>query len=96
MPKSDNSSGSKDPTSAETWMWGKRLAAMLAVKRSVGVTPQVNLKEHTSRTPLPSVHEGTHSAFENQRRHQQKSETVVSVASQKDMCPPKIKIYAQC
>ena len=29
---------------AEARMWGKRLAAMLAVKRSAGVAPEVNVR----------------------------------------------------
>ena len=36
------------PTSAETRMWGKRLAAMLAIYTGRGVTPEVNLWEHIS------------------------------------------------
>ena len=34
-------------------------APMLAVKRSVGVAPEVNLSEHTSHTPLPSSNKVT-------------------------------------
>ena len=33
------------PTSAETRMWGKQLAAMLAIYTSRGVAPEVNLRE---------------------------------------------------
>ena len=33
------------PTSAETHMWGKQLAAMLAIYTDRGVTPEVNLRE---------------------------------------------------
>ena len=39
------------PTSAETCMWGKQMAAMLAVYTGSGVAPEVNLKERISRTP---------------------------------------------
>ena len=42
------------PTSAETGMWGKRLAAMLAIYTSRGVTPEVNLRECISCTPPQS------------------------------------------
>ena len=42
---------------------GKWLAAMLAIKRSAGVTPEVNLREGISHTPLPSVNKATHSAL---------------------------------
>ena len=45
----------KHPTSAETCMWGKQLATMLAVKRSAGVAPEVNVRKCTSYMPLPSV-----------------------------------------
>ena len=42
--------------------------------------------------PPPSVDKAAHSGgFEIQRRHHQKSKTEVSVAPQKDMCPPKLK-----
>ena len=34
---------------------GKQLAVMLAAKRSAGVAPEVNLREHISHTPLPSA-----------------------------------------
>ena len=35
-------------------MWGRRLAAMLALYTSKGVAPEVNLRERISRTPLHS------------------------------------------
>ena len=65
------------------------LAAMLAAKRSAGVTPEVNLRELVTRTPLPSVNKAAHSGFETQSRHHKKSKTGVSVAQQKDLCSPK-------
>ena len=63
---------------------------MLAAKRSVGVAPEVNLRECISCMPLPSVNKAAHSGFETQRRCHQKSKTRVSVAPQKDLCPLKI------
>ena len=36
---------SQQPTSAETFMWGKQLAAMLAIYTSKGIAPEVNLIE---------------------------------------------------
>ena len=42
---------SRHPTSAEIRMWGRRLAAMLALYTGKGVTPEVNLREHISCTP---------------------------------------------
>ena len=64
------------PTSAETHIHvGKILAAMLAIKRSVGVTPEVNLRVGTSCMPLPSAKKAAHSGFEIQRRCHQKSKT---------------------
>ena len=42
------------PTSAETCMWGKQLAAMLAIYTGRGVAPEVNLREHISHTPPQS------------------------------------------
>ena len=35
-------------------MWGRRLAAMLALYTGKGVAPEVNLRERISRTPLHS------------------------------------------
>ena len=64
------------------------LATMLAVKRLAGVTPELNLREHTSHTPLPSTNKATLSGFETQRKRNQKSKIGVSVASTKDLCPP--------
>ena len=42
-------------TSAETHMWGKQPAAMLAIYTCRGVAPEVNLREHISHTPLQSL-----------------------------------------
>ena len=57
-------------------------AAMLATKRSAGVTPEMNLREHITRTPLP-MNKSAHSGFETQRRCHQKSKTGISVAAEK-------------
>ena len=43
-------------------------AAMLATKRSAGVTPEVNLREHLTCTILPSANKAARSGFETQRR----------------------------
>ena len=77
----------RQPTSAETCMWGKGLAAMLALYTGKGVAPEVNLREHISHTPPQSLNKAVHSGFETQRRHHQKSKTGVSVAPQMKMCP---------
>ena len=69
----------RHPTSAEARMWGKRLAAMLAIYTGRGVAPEVKLGEHISRTTLPSVNKAAHAGFETQMRHHQKSETGLSV-----------------
>ena len=42
----------RHPTSAETHMWGKRPAAMLAIYTSRGVKSEVNLRERISCMPL--------------------------------------------
>ena len=42
-------------TSAETHMWGRWLAVMLALYTSKGVAPKVNLREHISHVPPPSA-----------------------------------------
>ena len=58
---------------------------MLAIQRSAGVTPEVNLRECTSHRPLPSVNKAAHFGFETQRRCHQKSKIGISVAPQKDV-----------
>ena len=63
-------------------MWGKPLAAMLAIYTSKGVAPEVYLREPILCMPLPSANKAAHSGFEAQRRCHQKSETGVSVAPQ--------------
>ena len=64
----------------------KSSAAILAIKRSAGVTPEVNLRNplHTNEKACLWV------AFETQHRHPQKFKTRVSVPPKKDLCPPKI------
>ena len=42
-------------------------AAILTTKRLAGVTPEVNLMECVTCTPLPSVNKAAHSAFETQQ-----------------------------
>ena len=68
---------------------GKQLTIMLAAKRSAGVAPEVKLREHISRMPPPSANKASHSGFETQRRHHQKSKTGVSVAPQKGLMSSK-------
>ena len=53
---------SRHPTSAETCMWGRRLAAMLALYTGKGVSPEMNLREciscmppHSSNKPEPTL-----------------------------------------
>ena len=65
------------------------LAVMLAAKRSVGVAPEVNLREFVTHMPLPSVNKAAHSGFETQRRHHQKSKKGVSMAPQKGLMSSK-------
>ena len=45
-------------------------ATMLSTKRLAGVAPEVNLKEHVTCTPLPSVNGAAHSGFETHRKYQ--------------------------
>ena len=54
-------------------------------KRSAGVEPEVNLKEHVTCTPPPSANKAAHSGFDTQTRHHQKSETGLSVVPQKGL-----------
>ena len=66
------------PTSR--YMEENGLTAMLAIKRSVGVTPEVNLRKYVTHICLSSVSKAVRSGFETQRRCRQKSKTGVSVA----------------
>ena len=72
------------------------LAAIPVIKRSAGVTPEVNLNEHVTHMPLSSTNKAAHSGFESankaahscletQDRRHQKSKTGVSVAPQKGL-----------
>ena len=70
---------------AHKYVGGNGSAAMLVAKRSAGVTPEVNLKEHKLHLPLPSANKAAHSGSETQRRHHQESKTGVSVTPQKGL-----------
>ena len=72
------------PTNASQVCGKDGSAAMLAAKRSAGVTPEVNLRRHVTCTALLSANKAAHSGFETQRRCHQKSKTGVSVAPQKE------------
>ena len=69
------------------------LSTMLAAKRSVGVTPEMNLRECVTHMPLASTNKAAHSGLENQRRSQQESKTGVSVAPKKGLVS--FKFYFQ-
>ena len=64
-------------------------AAMLATKRLAGVTPEVNLREHVTYMPLPSMNKAAYFGFETQGRHHQKSKIGLSVAPQKGLVSSK-------
>ena len=66
-------------------------AAMLATKRSAGVTPEVNLRERVTCMPSPSVNKAAHYGFETQGRRHQKCKTGVSVAPQKGLRSSNLK-----
>ena len=81
------------PTSAETHMWGKRLAAMLAIYTGRGVSPEVNLRERISHMPPQSSNKAEPTLALKPRgdvTRSPKSETGVSVAPKMDMCPTTI------
>ena len=56
---------------------------LATINRSAGVVPEVNLRECVTCMPWPSTNKVAHSGFETQKRRQQKSKTVASVALQK-------------
>ena len=60
-------------------------AAVLAAKKSAGVTPEVNLRKHVTSMLLISMNKAAHYGFETQRICHQKSETGISVAPQKGL-----------
>ena len=61
---------------------------MLATKRLAGVAPEVNLRNPLHGGNKACKH-GIHPGFQTQGKCHQKSKTGVSVAPQKDLCPPK-------
>ena len=67
-----------------------RAPPMPARQEVAGVTPEVNLLEHVTCSPPPSMNKAAHSGFETQRRHHQKSKTGVSVTSPKGLMSSKI------
>ena len=79
------------PMPARSYVEENGLAVMLATRRSVGVAPEVNLREYVTHMPLPSMNKAVHSGFKTQMRCHQKYKTGLSEAQQKDLCPPKIK-----
>ena len=58
----------------------QRLEALLADKGLAGVTPEVNLREHTSHISPSRVNMAAHSGFETQRGCYQNIKTGISVA----------------
>ena len=66
------------------------LAVMLASKKLVGVTPEVNLRQHVTHILLPSTNKAGHSGFETQRCHQ-RSKAGYQWPHKKDLCPPNLK-----
>ena len=66
---------------------------MLAINRSAGITPEMNLREHVTCMPLSSRNKAGHSAFETQIRCHHKFKTEVPVAPQKGfLYLPKISL----
>ena len=53
---------------------------MLAATRSAGVAPEMNLREHATHMPQPSVNMAAYSGFETQTGRHQKFKTEASVA----------------
>ena len=54
-------------------------AYMLVTKRSAGVTPEVNLREHITHIPLSNMNKAIHSGFETQRKNHQKSKMDIPI-----------------
>ena len=81
----DRSQFQAPPMPTHRYMEENGSAAMLAAKRSAGITPEVNLIECVTPTPLPSANKAAHSGFETQIRCHKKSKIGVSVAPQKGL-----------
>ena len=65
--------------------------AMLAVKRSESVAPEVNLRECVAHNMPPlCVNKAAHSGFETQSRRHQKSKEAYQLPHKKDLCPSKV------
>ena len=78
-------------------MWGRRLAAILALYTGKGVTPEVNLRKHISCTPPQSSNKAEPTVALKPR-----GDVTISPKQgyqwphKKDFCPPKIlKIKVQ-
>ena len=86
------------PTSAETCMWGKQPAAMLAIYTSRGVAPEVNLRERISHMPSQSLNKAEPTLALKPRGDTTRSLKQGYQWPQKmDMCPTKIfkKMYSR-
>ena len=62
---------------------GERLAAMLTIKRSAGVTSDVNFREPISYMPLPSANKAAHSGLKTRGDVTRSKKTGLSVAPKK-------------
>ena len=60
----DRSQFQAPPMPTRRYVEENGLAAMLATNRLAGVTPEVNIREHVTYMPLPSVNKAAHSSFE--------------------------------
>ena len=73
------------PTS--TYVKENGLAAMLASKRSAGVTPEVNIWECVRYTSQPSVNKAADYGFETQRRLHHKVKQGYQLPHKNHSCP---------
>ena len=64
---------------------------MLAVKRSAGVAPEMNLKERTPHTPPPSSNKAVNSDFESHLDVTRSPKQGYQWPIKKDMCPPEVR-----
>ena len=70
------------PMPAHRYVEENSQAAMLATKRSAGVAPEVNLREHVAHMPPPCVNKAAHPGLEILR---------CQWPHKKDLRPPNIK-----
>ena len=75
---------------SQKFLGGVACEPLIFIYVCYSVILEVNLREHITCMPLPSVNKAAHLGFETQKRHHQKSKTGESVGPQKALMSSKI------